>query len=106
MRWTAIALINPHCHAIAIDGQSRAVTPDVNYEPTPEDTVGIRDKDGKTLLVLWFGPGWMGSAVTDERGRKRYFRKVTADEVAELRATLRMASHSSRPPKAAVELQH
>jgi hypothetical protein len=63
--------------------------------PTPEDSVGIRDKSGETPVVFWFGPGWMGSVVTGDGGRKRYFRKVTVNEVAEFREALRMTSPSN-----------
>jgi hypothetical protein len=59
--------------------------------PTPQDSAAFRDLDGSTPLVLWFGPGWFGCAVTDDAGRKRYFRKVTDREVADLRAALRIS---------------
>lgn len=71
--------------------------------PTPVDSASIRDRQGKTPVVLWFGPGWMGSAVTDEVGRKRYFRKVPENQVSGLRAALGISSSSSRPPSAAAE---
>jgi hypothetical protein len=71
--------------------------------PTPEDSASIRDRQGMTPVVLWFGPGWMGSAVTDDDGRKRYFRKVPENQVTELRAALGIASGSNRPPSAAAE---
>jgi hypothetical protein len=32
----AIALLKPHWHSLPTDGESRNVTPDVTYEPTPE----------------------------------------------------------------------
>jgi Apea-like HEPN len=35
MHWTAIALLNPHWHAVAVDGRPRAVTSNVHYEPVP-----------------------------------------------------------------------
>ncbi len=73
--------------------------------PTPKDSVVFRDTDGEAPLVFWFGPGWMGSAVTIDHERKRYFRKVTETEVSNLRSALRITSRSNRPPSAAVELR-
>src|SRR5256885_983858 len=72
--------------------------------PTPQDSAAFYDAKGKAPLVLWFGPGWMGSAVTDDHERKRYFRKATDSEVSNLRAALRLTTRSNRPRSAAVEL--
>ena len=71
--------------------------------PTPLDSVGIRAKNGDTPFVIWFGHGWMGSAVTDQDGRRRYFRKVTAAEVAALRESLGIPSRCNKPPSAAIQ---
>ena len=54
--------------------------------PTSKESVVFRDKQGRTALVLWFGPDWMGARVESNR----YFRKVRQSEVAPLRAALRM----------------
>jgi Apea-like HEPN len=35
MKFTAIALLNPHWHSVAVDGQVRNVTPNVTYEQVP-----------------------------------------------------------------------
>jgi hypothetical protein len=65
--------------------------------PTPQDSVSIKGRDGNTLLVLWFGPGWMGCAVEDSGERKRYFRKVKENDVSELKAALRIPDRSNKP---------
>lgn len=70
--------------------------------PTPEDSVGFRDRYDKSHLVIWFGVGWMGARVDHGDNRGTYFRKVSAEEVKPLRAALRITLRSTGPaPKAA-----
>jgi hypothetical protein len=49
MRCIAIGLIKPHWHSIPLDGQSRAITAQVTYEPVPD---------------------WFSSIIEDELGRE------------------------------------
>ena len=65
--------------------------------PTPEDRVLFRNRDGKSVLVVWFGTGWMGAAVYDGSNRGKYFRKTSAEEVKPLRDALRITNHSTGP---------
>ena len=63
--------------------------------PTPQDTILIRGNDGKTSLVVWFGPGWMGADVYAGSGKGRYFRSEGAEDVKLLRNALRLTDCST-----------
>ena len=71
--------------------------------PTPEHKVLFRDREGKAVVVIWFGPGWMGAAVYEGGDRVKYFRKTMAEEVRPLRQALRITLHSTGPAKKAVQ---
>ena len=45
MQSSAIALLNPHWHAVPMDGLSRTVTPEVTYEPVPAWFQTLADDD-------------------------------------------------------------
>lgn len=71
--------------------------------PTPEDRALFRNRDGKAILVVWFGTGWMGAAVYDGSNRERYFRKTSAEEVKLLREALRITLRSTGPARKAAQ---
>ncbi|RJG13029.1 hypothetical protein D3879_07065 [Pseudomonas cavernicola] len=58
--------------------------------PTPTDTVAFKGRDNNTLLVLWFGSGWIGTWQIKEGKHVKFFKRVSAEEVKSLRLTLSM----------------
>lgn len=67
--------------------------------PIPEDSVLVRNREGKVTLVIWFGSGWIGAAVYEGSSQGKYFRQVSAEKIDALRVAFHITVNPTGPAR-------
>lgn len=98
----AIDALSPFRNGWQTDSQMVFTTGWFTY-PTPEDSILLRDHDGKAVLVIWLGTGWIGTTIYDGSGQGKYFRKANTEEVDMLRVAFRITLRSTGPAQKAAQ---